>query len=437
MAIDATLQKKANKERWAWYLYDFGNSAYAGVVLLAVYSAYFKGEVVGGARGSWLWGLSVGIAMLTVAVISPMLGTIADFSGSKKKFLFGFTSLNIVFTALLFFVGKGDVFIGMLFFIVAEIGYRSGQVFYNSLLPEIASKEDMDKVSGTGWAIGSAGGVICLLIVLAMIMLIGGDLIIRFSLVFTALFYALSTIPMWMWLKEKKEGESLPAGENYFQIGYKRLRHTIKSVRKYKEFLKFIIAFLVYNDGILMMLNFAAIIGAVLFGMEQTQLIIMMVIVQVTSAIGAYVFGIIADRWYAKRALVLSLILMLGCVVTLIFVQTIVQFYILAGVAGFALTGVQSVSRSVVGQLAPEGQSGEFYGLFAVAGRTSSFIGPTVYGYIAAWAAAWYMDMGQPALLAEQNGQRMAVLSIGVFLIVGLVLLFRVRIPMYNKNGDA
>src|SRR5665648_512481 len=135
-------QKQLKKERWAWYLYDFGNSAYAGVVLLAVYSAYFKGTVVGGARGSFLWGLAIGIAMLVVAVIAPILGTIADFSGSKKVFLFVFTSVNILFTGLLFFVQKGDVFIGMLFFILAEIGYRSGQVFYNSLLQEISTADD-------------------------------------------------------------------------------------------------------------------------------------------------------------------------------------------------------------------------------------------------------------------------------------------------------
>jgi len=130
--------KSTNKEHLAWYLYDFGNSAYAAVILLAVYSAYFKGTVVGGAEGSRYWGIAVGIAMLTVAIISPILGAIADFSASKKKFLFIFSAITWVFTALLFFVEKGDVFIGMLFFIIAEIGYRSGQVFYNSLLPEIA-----------------------------------------------------------------------------------------------------------------------------------------------------------------------------------------------------------------------------------------------------------------------------------------------------------
>ncbi|MCP4417517.1 MAG: MFS transporter, partial [Chloroflexi bacterium] len=154
------------RERWAWYLYDFGNSAYAAVVLLAVYSAYFQGEVVGGAEGSRLWGLSVGIAMLIVAVTSPILGAIADYSGSKKKFLLFYTIMACVFTAGLFFAEAGRVALGMGFFIIAEIGYRSSQVFYNALLPEIASPEEMGEVSGNGWAVGTSGGIVCLLIIL-------------------------------------------------------------------------------------------------------------------------------------------------------------------------------------------------------------------------------------------------------------------------------
>ncbi|MEJ2448227.1 MAG: MFS transporter, partial [Anaerolineales bacterium] len=162
--------KNSNREHIAWYLYDFGNSAYAAVILLAVYSAYFKGTVVGGAEGSRYWGIAVGIAMLIVAITSPILGTLADFTASKKRFLLIFSIITWVFTALLFFVQKGDIFIGMLFFVIAEVGYRSGQVFYNSLLPEIATPEEMGRVSGNGWAIGSFGGILCLIILLPLIM---------------------------------------------------------------------------------------------------------------------------------------------------------------------------------------------------------------------------------------------------------------------------
>ncbi|MCJ7717799.1 MAG: MFS transporter, partial [Anaerolineales bacterium] len=133
----------STRRRWLWYLFDVGNSAYAAVVILAIYAAYFKGYVVGGAEGSRLWGISVGIAMLVVAVISPVLGVIADHTGQKKRFLIYFTILSVTCTALLYFVQKGDILLGMFLFILAEIGYRGGQVFYNSLLPEVAEREEI------------------------------------------------------------------------------------------------------------------------------------------------------------------------------------------------------------------------------------------------------------------------------------------------------
>jgi len=413
------------KQRWSWYLYDFGNSAYAAVVLLAVYSAYFKTEVVGGAQGSFLWGLSVGIAMLVVALLSPILGSLADFAGTKKRFLFFYTAMACVFTACLFFVTKGAVIAGMTLFILAEIGYRSAQVFYNSLLPEIASEDEIGRVSGNGWAIGSAGGVVCLIIVLALIQLIGGGLTVRLTLVFTAAYFAIFSIPIFLWLRERPAIGSLPSGKSLLALPFKRMAETLRAVRRYREFGKFMLAFLVYNDGILMTLSFAAIMGTVLFGMDQTQLIVFMILVQITSIPGAFVMGWVTDRLGARTSLLLSLVGMLAAVVWLYFNHTIVGFYLIGALAGFSLTGVQSVSRALVGMLAPEGRSAEFYGFFAVAGRTSSFIGPTIFGIIAARMAIVFQNRGLLDLAAEQAGQRVAILSIAAFLLVGgLLLLF-------------
>jgi UMF1 family MFS transporter len=411
------------RERWAWYLYDFGNSAYASVVLLAVYSAYFKGEVVGGAEGTRMWGLALGIAMLAVAVISPILGAIADFAASKKRFLLVFTIMACLFTAGLFFAKPGALVIGMGFFILAEIGYRAAQVFYNGLLPEIAAPDEMGRVSGYGWAIGTAGGVVCLLLILPLIVLVGGTFVVRLSLVITAIFFAVAAVPLFLWIRERAEPQVLPAGENYLSVALKRLGKTIRTASQFREFAKFMIAFLVYNDGIIMALDFAAIIGAVLFGMTQEQLIIFMIIVQVTNVAGAYVFGILVDRIGAKRSLVLSLLMMIGVVVWLYLNQTLTGYFFVGAVAGVAMAGAQSVSRTMVAIFAPPGQSAEFYGFFSVVGRTSSFIGPIVYGLLAAEAALWYQSQGQDSGLAEQSGQRVAILSILVFLVLGLVLL--------------
>ena len=427
MRRNADKGTSSRRERAAWYFYDFGNSAYAAVVLLAVYSAYFKEGVVGGARGSFLWGLAVGIAMLVVALTSPILGAIADVAGRKKSFLLFYTSMCCLFTAALFFVTPGAVALGMVLFILAEIGYRSAQVFYNSLLPEIATQEEMGSISGKGWAFGNVGGILCLIIVLGLIQIIGGNLVTRASLVVPAVFFAVFAAPLFLRVREKSAPKKLPRGRDLVALPFRRISETIRAIRRYKEFGKFILAFLIYNDGILMTLSFAAILGTVLFHLEQQQLIIFMIMVQVTSIPGAYLLGHLADRIGAKSALLVSLCIMIAAILWMYFNTSATMFYVIGGVAGFALTAVQSVSRSMVGMLAPEGRSAEFYGFFAIAGRTSSFIGPTIYGIVASRVALWLQSQGRVAVLAEQTGQRIAVLSIAAFLVLGTILLLRVN----------
>ena len=421
------MEKERKRAQLGWYLYDFGNSAYAAVVLLAIYSAYFKGTVVGGAEGSRLWGIAIGVAMLVSAVVAPVLGAIADHSAYKKRFLFFFSSLSWIFTGLLFFVQKGDIFLGMFFFIMAEIGYRAGQVFYNSLLPDVAGPSEIGRVSSNGWAIGSAGGILCLLFVLPPIVIFKGtDLPVRGAFVFTAVFFLISALPLFLWVKEQGVHKALPGGKNYLTLGFSRLGRTVRSVRHFNEFLKFIIAFLIFNDGIIMALNFAAIIGAVLYGMDQTQLIILMILVQFASVFGAYVSGRYGERVGFMRALIASIILMIGAVILMFFNSSLTGFFFIASLAGFALTGVQVMTRTMTGVFAPNGQSAEFYSFFAIAGRTSSFIGPTVYGFLATGVALRMQAQGMDRLFAEQAGQRAGIISIAVFLVVGLTILLSV-----------
>jgi UMF1 family MFS transporter len=201
MPIKLSAEQKRSK--WSWYFYDFANSAYASVILLAVYSLYFKKVVVGGAEGTRLWAIAVGIASATVAVLSPLLGVIADFTRFKKQFLISFTLLSVVFTGLLFFVRAGSVFTGMVFFILAEIGYRASQLFYDALLTDVSTDETIGSISGKGWAFGMAGGILSLVIVLLPIQFIG-DHMIPFSFILTALFFLVFSVPAFLWLKEIK-----------------------------------------------------------------------------------------------------------------------------------------------------------------------------------------------------------------------------------------
>jgi len=426
--------KQKKRAQWAWYFYDFGNSAYAAVVLLAVYAAYFKQSVVGGAEGSALWGLSLTIAMLVVAVISPILGALADYSGRKKEFLLVMTVIAVVFTGLLFLVEKGDIFLGMLLFIIAEIGYRSGQVFYNSLLIDVADEDEIGKVSGNGWAFGSFGGIICLLIVLVLIQLNPGNtLIIRLSLLVTAVYYGISSIPLFLLVKEKKRPQD-KEGKSYIGVAVSRLKKTIQSVSEFKEFLKFLLSVLIFNNGIVAALNFAAIIGAVVFDVTPTELIIFVIIVQLTNVAGAFFFGILGDKIGYKNSLIYSLIVMIISVLGMMFVPTKMGFFVVGSISGFAMAGVQSLDRTMISIFAPARKNAEFYGFSSLTGRTSSIIGPGVMGAAATGISAWVLKTMVNAdvavandpiamLVTEKIGHRIALVTILFFLIIGLMTL--------------
>jgi len=418
--------KSARQARRAWYMYDFGNSSYAAIVLLAVYSAYFKNAVVGGAEGTRLWGWSVGIAAVLVALISPILGSIADFSRSKKRLLFIFTTLSVIFTAMLFFVRAGDVITGMVFFILAEIGYRGAQVFYDALLVDISTPQTIGYISGKGWAVGMVGGVISLLFVLVPIQLIG-NAFIPFAFLIAAFFYLLSSLPIYLKVRELTEPEIIPAGESVFSVALKKLGTTFRDVRNYKEFIKYMAAFLIYNDGIMMLMDFAAIIGATLFGMEQVQLILFVIVIQITGALGALLFGKISDKQSSKQAITISLVVLMISLVGIFFIKSMTMFFVIGAFAGFALSGAQAVSRTMVSQLAPAGKTTEFYGFLSVAGRTSTFVGPLVFSTVSYRMHNFYLNHGMAELTAEQAGLFWAVGAIILFLIVGFFILLSVR----------
>jgi len=300
------------------------------------------------------------------------------------------------------------------------------------LLPEIASPDEIGQVSGNGWAIGSLGGVLCLLFILPPIVLTKNNpalnqLVIRGSFTFSAIFYAAAASLLFFRVKETRKGRTLPPGETYLSVSVKGLITTFKAVRHFRQFIAFIIAFLIYNDGILMALDFAAIIGAVLFGMTQTQLILFMILVQITSAIGAYLFGLLGDKIGFKKALLFSLVLMILAVIWMVFNPSLTGYFIIGGLAGFALTGVQSLSRTLAGLFAPPSKSAEFFSFFAVAGKSSSFIGPATFGLLAAGLSQYFEKGGLDAVHAEQEGTRAGLVVIAIFLVVGMVILLFVN----------
>jgi len=222
----------------------------------------------------------------------------------------------------------------MLFFILAEIGYRAAQVFYDALLVDVSTPETIGDVSGKGWALGMLGGIVCLLIVLVPIQLTNSNpLMIRIAFIITALFYLASSIPTFLRVRQLSEPEKLPAGETTISHAFKSLGATFRDVKKYKEFMKYAVSFLIYNDGIMMLMDNAALIGGILYGMKTAQLIILIIILQITGAAGAYLFGKISNKQSSKESLLYSLVILILSIVALYFFKSMVAFYVIGGIA--------------------------------------------------------------------------------------------------------
>jgi len=270
---------KIDKKIFGWMMYDFANSSFTTIIVSVVYSLYFQNKVVGDrGDGTLLWSIAISISMLMVAFTAPVFGAIADFSRSKKKFLFINTYITIIFTALLYFVQKGDIFTGMLFFIIANFGFNSANVFYNAFLPEIINREKIGTVSGWGWAIGYVGGLLSLLISLPLV-----HNAIRLIFPTVALFFAVFSVFTFFWVKEISKPSKR---SNYLKIAYHRIKFSIKNISKYAELKKYIFSYFVYNDAVVTVITFGAIFGSSEFGMSAKDLLVYFIIMQFTSIIG-------------------------------------------------------------------------------------------------------------------------------------------------------
>ncbi|MCB5253467.1 MAG: MFS transporter [Candidatus Cloacimonadaceae bacterium] len=368
---------KLNKQIFGWMMYDFANSAFTTIIVTVVYSVYFMNVVVGGDPGyrEMLWGRAIGISMTLVALTAPILGAVADFSRSKKKFLFINCYLTVIFTALLYFVGPGQISRGMIFFIIANYGFNSANVFYDAFLPEITTPEDMGKVSGFGWALGYLGGMLALVLSLILI-----QYDVRWVFPMISVHFFVFSLFTFFWLGEVR----LPSKRtNYFKTAYRRVYSSIKNMRSYPELLKFMLSYFIYNDGITTVIVFAAIYGITRFGMNTQDMLIYFILAQVTSIIGSALFGWLTDKKGVKLSLSISLLIWISVVVWAFFCRSAFEYYFVGLLAGMAIGSSQSNSRTMLSMLTPNNRQAEFFGFYTLTGRLSSIIGPILYGWIA------------------------------------------------------
>ncbi|MEW5798583.1 MAG: MFS transporter [Bacteroidota bacterium] len=383
------------------------------MIVAVGYSLYFKEIVAGGSgRGDFLWGVAVSISMLLTALIAPVLGAAADFSSRRKRFLFGFTLASIVCTSLLFFIDAGDVIWGMFLFIVANIGFEGGLVFYDAFLPDITTERSYGRVSGYGFAMGYIGSLTTLFI--AMPLYAGGfesaNLInVRFSFLIAAGIFFMFSVPLFLYLRDHKvRFEHKPS---YIIAGIQRVRVTITHLKNYKNVSRFLLAFFIYNDGILTVISFASLFATQTLHYSLQEVLMLFAVVQAAGIIGSLFFGVIADKIGPKRAIAINLVLWIAVVASAYFVTSKTMFYLIGAIAGSSMGASQASSRSLMAQLTPKNHEAEFFGFYdGLCGKASAVIGTFLFGLI--------------SYITED--QRLSVLSIGLFFVAGFILLERV-----------
>jgi UMF1 family MFS transporter len=406
----------------SWCLFDFANSSYTTLIMTVVYSVYFRDAVVGAAdnRGDRLWGIANFLAMAFVAVTSPILGALSDFSGRRKFFLVATTLQTVVATSLLAFVGPGDVASGIAFYVVATIGFEAGYVFYNSFLPDVSTPKTIGRVSGWAWAVGYAGGLLSLALCAPLIKrplrdaaglldpaAVSGR---RLSFVLVAGFFLVFAIPAFVWLRESVPQGRLAGLKEYALVGFRRTAETIRHLGRYRETGRFILASVFFTDGITTVISFSAIYATTTFHFTSGDMVILFLVLNVVAFPGSLVAGYFADRFGPKRTLVGSLWLWVVTILVGFAAQDRATFYLMACLAALGMGSTQAVSRSFMAQITPPSRESEFFGFYVLSGKFASMFGPLIFGFV-----------------SEATGsQRLAVLSLLPFFLVGLGLMAKV-----------
>ncbi|MFQ5897878.1 MAG: MFS transporter [Candidatus Methylomirabilia bacterium] len=392
----------------AWTLYDFANSAFVAVITATVYAKYYALAVVGNERGEgdFWWGLAVTTSMAIVALSSPPLGAIADFAGLRKRFLFLFTYAAVLATALMATVGKGDVLWGWILAVLGIVGVEGGLVYYNAYLPDLATPDRRGRLSSYGFAVGYAGSAVALLAALPFAL--PGNYAGAF-LVTAALFGGFA-IPVFFYLPPDQPGSLTVA--QAIGVGFSRTRATLRGILGLPALRRFLLAFLFYQDGINTVIFFSAIFAGHTLGFTTPEVISLYFTVQLSALIGAWLWARPTDFKGPKFVVTWTLVQWCVVVGAAFFVQTKGQFFVVAILAGTGLGAVQAASRAFMASLIPKGREAEFFGFYSLCGKAAAIFGPMIFG-LASWLTG--------------GNQRVAIVAVGLFFLVGLFILRGVK----------
>ena len=421
------MEKSNKKVIYSWVLYDWANSAFATTILAAVLPIFYNDVAAVNLPdnvATSYWGYTQAIAMLIIALITPVLGAVADYSKSKKIFMKLFVFIGVTGTSLLFFIIEGRYLLASVFFILANIGFSGGNIFYDSFLPILVADDKMDYISGVGYSAGYFGGGVLLAINLVMISKPGlfgiSELFAtKLSFVMVAVWWLLFSLPAFYYLPAGiKKGPNL-SGVEYVKNGFKQLKQTLKNISQYRELLKFLFAFWIYNDGIGTIIRMATIYGREI-GIGRTDLIGAMLMTQFIGIPCALLFGKVGEKIGAKKGIIIALTVYLFITVRGYFLSTALDFWILAGMVGLVQGGAQALSRSLYGSMIPKDKTSEFYSFFGISSKFAAITGPFVFGFVGHLT----------------HSSRLGVLAIAGFFLAGIIILSTVDVEKGRKAAN-
>ena len=412
------------REVFGWAMYDFANSGYTTVVLTAVFNTYFVGVAANGADwGTLAWTLVLGLSSLIVMLTMPALGAYADLRAAKKRLLAITTVGCVLSTLMLALVGRGDVWLAGLAIVLSNVFYAYGESLTAAFLPELARGEAMGRVSGWGWGFGYLGGMLSLGLSLAYVLHaqargMPATEFVPVTMLITAAVYGLASLATFALLRERAVPVVAPLRLPGLRAALQRLGQTWQRARQHRDFCWLLACGAAYQAGISVVIALAAVYAEQALGFQQSDTMMLVLLVNIAAAVGAFAFGYFQDRAGHKRSLAVTLVGWIAMTVLAALATGPALFWVAAVIAGLCMGSSQSAGRAMAGLFAPARHVAEFYGLWTFAVRLSAIVGPVTYGLV--------------TLLSGGN-HRMAILSTAVFFVAGLLLLA----PMNMARGRA
>jgi len=400
----------------AWCMYDWANSAFVTTIMAAVFPPFYRTLVTSAGlaenTATAYWGYTTSIALLIAALFAPVLGAIADYTGGKKRYIGFFLALGVLCTGAFVFIGTDTWVLASLLFIGGNIGFAGAETFYESLLPHIATRGDIDRVSTRGYALGYIGGGILLTVNVLWIMkpawfwMPDAAFALRASFFSVAVWWAVFSVPMFRRVSEPPALRGSQPGLNPLRQGFVQLASTFREIKRYKQLLLFLAAFWIYNDGIGTIIKMATAYGSEI-GIGMTHMILALIMTQFVGIPFAFLFGWLAGRLGTKVCILLSLAVYAGISIGGYFMQNALHFFILAFLVGMVQGGSQALSRSLYAIMVPKHRAAEFFGFFSTSSKFAGIAGPLLF-----------------AVVSQLAGQsRISIVALVVFFIVGGILL--------------